>query len=111
MGDIGLMTLCMDADGEDEEDLEEVKALGAHQRYLRSLLVSGRPVPVQVSKHRCLVVMELDRLSSNPSKLGKAAQESAAYITSHVWSHSTSLKIQMLVPNAQRVFVDGEEDG
>jgi hypothetical protein len=28
MGDIGLMTLCMDANGEDEEDSEEVKALG-----------------------------------------------------------------------------------
>jgi hypothetical protein len=27
MGDIGLITLCMDADGEDEEDSEEVKAL------------------------------------------------------------------------------------
>jgi protein SMG6 len=38
--------------------------------------------------------MELDGLSSNPSKLGEAAQEAVAYITSHVRSHSTSLKIQ-----------------
>jgi protein SMG6 len=40
------------------------------------------------------VIMELDGLSSNPSKLGEAAQEAVAYITSHVRSHSTSLKIQ-----------------
>jgi len=37
---------------EDEEDSEEVKALKARQRYLRSLLVSGQCVPVQVSKQR-----------------------------------------------------------
>src|ERR1700709_1110905 len=49
------------------------------------------------SKHRCLVVMEPDGLSSNPSRLGETAQESAAHITSHVCSHSTSPKIQILV--------------
>lgn len=38
--------------------------------------------------------MELDGLSSNPSKLGEVAQEAVAYITSHVRSHSTSLKVQ-----------------
>jgi protein SMG6 len=41
------------------------------------------------------VIMELDGLSSNLSKLGKAV----AYITSHVHSHSTSLKIQTLKDN------------
>ncbi|OJA21630.1 hypothetical protein AZE42_09745 [Rhizopogon vesiculosus] len=40
------------------------------------------------------VIMELDGLSSNPSQLGEAAQEAVAYITSHVRSHSTSLKVQ-----------------
>lgn len=40
------------------------------------------------------VIMELDGLSSNPSKLGEVAQEAIAYITSHVRSHSASLKIQ-----------------
>lgn len=40
------------------------------------------------------VIMELDGLSSNPSKLGEVAQEAVAYITSHVRSHSTSLKVQ-----------------
>jgi hypothetical protein len=38
--------------------------------------------------------MELDGLSSNPSKLGEAAQEAIAYITSHIRSHSASLKVQ-----------------
>lgn len=40
------------------------------------------------------VIMELDGLSSNPSKLGEAAQEAIAYITSHIRSHSASLKVQ-----------------
>ncbi|KAG1813564.1 uncharacterized protein BJ212DRAFT_1482468 [Suillus subaureus] len=33
------------------------------------------------------VIMELDGLSSNPSQLGKAAQEAIAYITLHIHSH------------------------
>jgi len=37
--------------------------------------------------------MELDGLSSHPSKLGEAAQNAMAYITSHVRSHSMSLNI------------------
>ncbi|KAG2053283.1 hypothetical protein BDR06DRAFT_1054827 [Suillus hirtellus] len=41
-----------------------------------------------------LVIMELDGLSSNPSKLGEAAQEAIAYITSLIHSHSASLKVQ-----------------
>ncbi|KAG2060445.1 hypothetical protein BDR06DRAFT_1002362 [Suillus hirtellus] len=41
-----------------------------------------------------LVIMELDGLSSNPSKLGKAAQEAIAYITSLIHSHLPSLKVQ-----------------
>jgi protein SMG6 len=45
------------------------------------------------------VIMELDGLSSNLSKLGEAAQEAVAYITSHIHSHSTSLKIQTLKDN------------
>ncbi|KAH7915986.1 hypothetical protein BJ138DRAFT_996574 [Hygrophoropsis aurantiaca] len=40
------------------------------------------------------VIMELDGLSSNTSPLGEAAQEAVAYITSHIRSHSTSLKVQ-----------------
>jgi hypothetical protein len=40
------------------------------------------------------VIMELDGLSLNPSKLGEAAQEAIAYITSHIRSHSASLKVQ-----------------
>ncbi|KAH7930887.1 hypothetical protein BV22DRAFT_1054224 [Leucogyrophana mollusca] len=40
------------------------------------------------------VIMELDGLSSNASQLGEAAQEAVSYITSHIRSHSTSLKVQ-----------------
>ncbi|KIJ69496.1 hypothetical protein HYDPIDRAFT_79483 [Hydnomerulius pinastri MD-312] len=40
------------------------------------------------------VIMELDGLSSNPSQLGEAAQEAVSYITSHIRSHATSLKVQ-----------------
>lgn len=40
------------------------------------------------------VVMELDGLSSNPSQLGEASQAAMAYISSHIRSHSTSLKVQ-----------------
>ncbi|KAF8559498.1 hypothetical protein OG21DRAFT_1594361 [Imleria badia] len=40
------------------------------------------------------VIMELDGLSSNASQLGEAAQEAVAYITSHIRSHATSLKVQ-----------------
>lgn len=40
------------------------------------------------------VIMELDGLALNPSKLGEAAQEAIAYITSHIRSHSASLKVQ-----------------
>jgi len=40
------------------------------------------------------VVMELNGLSSNSSPLGKASQAAMAYISSHIRSHSTSLKIQ-----------------
>jgi hypothetical protein len=40
------------------------------------------------------VIMELDGLSSNPSRLDEAAQEAVVYITSHIRSHSISLKVQ-----------------
>jgi predicted ribonuclease YlaK len=40
------------------------------------------------------VVMELNGLSCNSSPLGKASQAAMAYISSHIRSHSTSLKIQ-----------------
>lgn len=38
--------------------------------------------------------MELDGLSSNPSQLGEAAQSAMAYMSSHIRSHATSLKVQ-----------------
>ncbi|KAF9050675.1 hypothetical protein BDZ89DRAFT_1057118 [Hymenopellis radicata] len=40
------------------------------------------------------VVMELDGISQNPSQLGEAAQSAMAYLSSHIRSHSTSLKVQ-----------------
>lgn len=40
------------------------------------------------------VVMELDGLSANTSQLGAAAREALSYVTSHVRSHGTSLKVQ-----------------
>jgi predicted ribonuclease YlaK len=40
------------------------------------------------------VVMELDGLSSTASRLGEAAQSAMSYLTSHIRSHSTSLKVQ-----------------
>jgi predicted ribonuclease YlaK len=40
------------------------------------------------------VVMELSGLSSNSSPLGEASQAAMTYISSHIRSHSTSLKIQ-----------------
>ena len=38
--------------------------------------------------------MELDGLCANTSQLGETAQEVVNYITSHVRSHATSLKVQ-----------------
>ncbi|KAJ7470538.1 hypothetical protein FB451DRAFT_1254044 [Mycena latifolia] len=40
------------------------------------------------------VIMELDGLSSNPSQLGEAAQAAMTYLSSHIRSHATSLKVQ-----------------
>ncbi|KAF7295122.1 PINc domain-containing protein [Mycena indigotica] len=40
------------------------------------------------------VIMELDGLSSNPSQLGEAAQAAMSYLSTHIRSHSTSLKVQ-----------------
>ncbi|KAJ6623408.1 hypothetical protein B0H10DRAFT_2009580 [Mycena sp. CBHHK59/15] len=40
------------------------------------------------------VIMELDGLSSNPSQLGETAQAAVAYLSSHIRTHSTSLKVQ-----------------
>jgi protein SMG6 len=40
------------------------------------------------------VIMELDGLSSNTSQLGEAAQGAMTYVSSHIRSHSTSLKVQ-----------------
>ena len=40
------------------------------------------------------VIMELDGLASNASPLGEAATAALDYITSHIRSHSTSLKVQ-----------------
>lgn len=40
------------------------------------------------------VIMELDGLSSNPSQLGVAAQAAMTYLSSHIRSHATSLKVQ-----------------
>ena len=40
------------------------------------------------------VVMELDGLSTNSSQLGEAAQAAMAYLSSHIRSHSASLKVQ-----------------
>ncbi|KAG1754234.1 hypothetical protein EDB19DRAFT_1665358 [Suillus lakei] len=98
-----------DADGlseeseEDENDSEEVKALKAYTILVLDtniILSSLSAVASIIESLRWTVVlpvpviMELDGLSLNPSKLGEAAQEAIAYITSHVRSHSTSLKVQ-----------------
>jgi predicted ribonuclease YlaK len=40
------------------------------------------------------VVMELEGLSSNTSQLGEAAQSAMTYVSTHIRSHSTSLKVQ-----------------
>jgi protein SMG6 len=40
------------------------------------------------------VIMELDGLKSNSGDLGRAADTALAYITSHIRSHSLSLKVQ-----------------
>ncbi|KAL0947160.1 hypothetical protein HGRIS_013287 [Hohenbuehelia grisea] len=40
------------------------------------------------------VIMELDGLASNASKLGEAAREALSYITSHIRTNSKSLKVQ-----------------
>jgi protein SMG6 len=40
------------------------------------------------------VIMELDGLSSNSSQLGETARSAMTYISSHIRSHSPSLKIQ-----------------
>ncbi|KAF7304708.1 PINc domain-containing protein [Mycena kentingensis (nom. inval.)] len=40
------------------------------------------------------VIMELDGLSANPSQLGEAAQASMAYLSAHIRTHATSLKVQ-----------------
>ncbi|KAF7322791.1 PINc domain-containing protein [Mycena chlorophos] len=40
------------------------------------------------------VIMELDGLSSNPTQLGEAAQAAMSYLSSHIRSHATSLKVQ-----------------
>ena len=40
------------------------------------------------------VIMELDGIRSNASQLGEAAQAAMDYITSHIRSHSLSLKVQ-----------------
>ncbi|KAH9951368.1 hypothetical protein B0H21DRAFT_718709 [Amylocystis lapponica] len=40
------------------------------------------------------VIMELDGLATNKSPLGEAASAALDYITSHIRSHSTSLKVQ-----------------
>jgi predicted ribonuclease YlaK len=40
------------------------------------------------------VITELDGLSANRSDLGKAASNASQYITSHIRSHSSSLKVQ-----------------
>ncbi|KAJ6513896.1 hypothetical protein C8R47DRAFT_1092306 [Mycena vitilis] len=65
------------------------------------------------------VIMELDGLSSNPSQLGEAAQAAMAYLSSHIRSHATSLKVQTSKGNyltslnvrAEQVdFTDGTSD-
>ena len=38
--------------------------------------------------------MELDKLSTNTSQLGEAAQSAMTYISSHIRSHALSLKVQ-----------------
>ncbi|KZP28860.1 hypothetical protein FIBSPDRAFT_728140 [Athelia psychrophila] len=40
------------------------------------------------------VIMELDGISANTSQLGETAKAAMSYLTSHVRSHSTSLKVQ-----------------
>ncbi|KAJ7219067.1 hypothetical protein GGX14DRAFT_589783 [Mycena pura] len=40
------------------------------------------------------VIMELDGLASNPSQLGETAQAAMSFLSSHIRSHSTSLKVQ-----------------
>jgi len=57
---------------------------------LASIIENGQwtivvPVPV---------IMELDGLSSNTTQLGEAARAAMAYISSHIRSHSSSLKVQ-----------------
>ncbi|KAG8865920.1 hypothetical protein FRC20_009286 [Serendipita sp. 405] len=40
------------------------------------------------------VITELDGISNNHTELGKVASEASQYVTSHIRSHSTSLKVQ-----------------
>ncbi|KAJ7602470.1 hypothetical protein FB45DRAFT_1072964 [Roridomyces roridus] len=40
------------------------------------------------------VIMELDGLASNPSQLGEAAQAAMSFLSAHIRSHATSLKVQ-----------------
>lgn len=40
------------------------------------------------------VITELDGISSNQTELGKVASAASQYITSHIRTHSTSLKVQ-----------------
>ncbi|KAE9406452.1 hypothetical protein BT96DRAFT_1014944 [Gymnopus androsaceus JB14] len=111
-----------DESEEDDDDSEEITALKERRRYLRNLLES-EPTPrrlprssrAEYSTHPSLhivpgysvlkatagqswfqlpVIMELDGLKSNSSKLGEAAKTALDYITSHIRSHSLSLKVQ-----------------
>jgi len=40
------------------------------------------------------IMMELNSLSTNSFQLGEAAQAAMAYLSSHIQSHSASLKVQ-----------------
>ncbi|KZP19051.1 hypothetical protein FIBSPDRAFT_1025996 [Athelia psychrophila] len=52
-----------------------------------SMLASTAVVPLPV-------IMELDGISANTSQLGETAKATMSYLTSHVRSHSTPLKVQ-----------------
>ncbi|EIW85261.1 hypothetical protein CONPUDRAFT_141912 [Coniophora puteana RWD-64-598 SS2] len=63
------------------------------------------------------VIMELDGLKSNDSQLGQAAKAALAFVTSHIHSHSTSLKVQTskgnyltsLVIRTEQIDFDGQD--
>jgi t-SNARE complex subunit (syntaxin) len=76
--------------------------ISSHIRSHSSSLKVQTSIRQRQRRQLLRVTMELDGLSSNTTQLGEAARAAMTYISSHIRSHFSSLKVQTSIRRRRR---------